>query len=72
MDYESKGPPEVLTEVIEDLAKAEGTLSAARNKITGASLVGKPGYERIVGLIDSALASAAAALSEAHHELHES
>jgi hypothetical protein len=72
MDYEDTEPHEVLIEIIEDLAEAEGRMRAARDKMASPFLAGRPTYESIAAHIDSALASAAAALAEAHNELHES
>jgi hypothetical protein len=71
MDYENIAPHEVLSQIIENLAEAEGRMRAARDKMSVSFLDDSSGYESIVDHIDSALASAGAALSEAHHMLHE-
>lgn len=72
MDYENIEPHEVLIEIIEDLAEAEGRLRAARDKIGDPFLADSEDYESIADHLDSALASAEAALAEAHHKLHRS
>ncbi len=72
MDYENTEPHEVLIGIIEDLAEAEGRMRAARDKMGDSFLVDSEDYESIVDHIDSALASAGAALAEAHHKLHHS
>ncbi len=71
MDYENMEPHEVLSQVIEDLAEAEGRMRGARDKMDDSFLADSEDYESILDHIDSALASAAAALIEAHHKLHE-
>ncbi len=72
MGYENIEPQEVLGEVIEDLAEAEGRMRAARDKMGDSFLADSEDYESIADHIDSALASARAALAEAHHKLHHS
>ena len=71
MDYENLESYEVLSQIIEDLAEAEGKMRAAQDKMAVSFLDDSEDYESIVDHIDSALASAGAALSEAHHKLHE-
>ena len=71
MDYEGVEPHMVISEIIEDLAQAEGRMQAARDKMNVPFLADGPDYASIVAHIDSALASAGAAISEAHGKLHE-
>ena len=72
MDHEGVEPHMVISEVIEDLAQAEGRMRAARDKMNVPILADSPDYASIVTHIDSALASAGTALAEAHSKLHES
>ena len=71
MGHESVEPHMVISEVIEDLAHAEGRMQAAREKMNAPFLADGPDYASIVAHIDSALASAGAAIAEAHGILHE-
>jgi pectin methylesterase-like acyl-CoA thioesterase len=71
MDHEGVEPHMVISEIIEDLAQAEGRLQAARDKMNVPFLADGLDYASIVAHIDSALASAGAAISEAHSKLHE-
>jgi hypothetical protein len=71
MDYENIEPHEVLSQIIEDLAEAEGRMRAARDKMAASFFDDSEVYESIVDHMDSALASAGAALSETHNKLHE-
>ena len=71
MGHEGVEPQMVISEVIEDLAQAEGQMRAARDKINVPFLADGPDYASIVAHIDSALASAGAAIAEAHSILHE-
>ena len=70
MDHEDVGPHRVITEIIEELAEAEGRMRAARDKMGAPFLAGDPDYAGIAAHIDSALASAGAAIAEAHGKLH--
>ena len=72
MDYENILPHEVLSKIIEELAEAEGRMRAARDMMSDTFLENSEDYESIADHIDSALASAGAALAETHHKLHES
>ena len=73
MDNEGVEPHMVISEVIEDLAQAEGRMRAAKDKLNVPFLADGPSssYASIVAHIDSALASAGAAIAEAHSILHE-
>jgi hypothetical protein len=71
MGHESVEPHMIISEVIEDLAQAEGRMRAARDKMNAPFLADGPDYASIVAHIDSALASAGAAIAEAHSILHE-
>ena len=71
MDHEGVGSHRVITEIIEELAEAEGRMRAARDKMDVPFLAGDPDYADIAAYIDSALASAGAAIAEAHDKLHE-
>ena len=71
MGHESVEPHMVISEVIEDLAQAEGRMRAARDKMNAPFRADGPDYASIVAHIDSALASAGAAIAEAHSILHE-
>ena len=71
MDHEGVDPHMVISEIIEDLAQAEGRMQAARDKMNVPCLADGLDYTSIVAHIDSALASAGAAISEAHGKLHE-
>lgn len=71
MDQEGVEPRMVITEIIEDLAQAEGRMRAARDKLDAPFLADAPEYASIMAHIDSALASAGAAIAEAHSMLHE-
>jgi len=71
MDHEGVEPHMIISEVIEDLAQAEGRMRAAQDKINAPFLADDPDYASIVAHIDSALASAGAAIAEAHSILHE-
>ena len=72
MDHENMEPHQVLSEIIEDLAEAEGRMRGARDKMDDSFLEDSEDYKSIAEHIDSALASAGAALAEAHHKLHRS
>ncbi len=71
MDYENLEPHQVIAEAIEELAEAEGRMRAARDKLDAPFLTDAPDYASIVAHVDSALASAGAAIAEAHGKLHE-
>jgi hypothetical protein len=71
MDHEGVEPHMVISEVIEDLAQAEGRMRSAKDKMNVPFLADGPYYASIVAHIDSALASAGAAIAEAHSILHE-
>jgi hypothetical protein len=71
MGHEGVEPHMVISEVIEDLAQAEGRMRAAQDKINAPFLADDPDYASIVAHIDSALASDGAAIAEAHNILHE-
>ena len=71
MGHESVEPHMVISKVIEDLAQAEGRMRTARDKMNAPFLADGPDYASIVAHIDSALASAGAAIAEAHSILHE-
>lgn len=71
MNHENMEPHEVMSQVIEDLAEAEGRMRTARDKMSDSFLASGAGYESIAAYIDSALASAGAALAEVHNKLHE-
>jgi pectin methylesterase-like acyl-CoA thioesterase len=71
MDHESVETHMIISEVIEDLAQAEGRMRAARDKMNVPFLADGVDYASIVAHIDSALASAGAAIAEAHSKLHE-
>ena len=71
MGHESVEPHMVISEVIEDLAQAEGRMRAARDRMNVPFLADGPDYASIVAHIDSALASGGAAIAEAHSILHE-
>ena len=71
MDHEGVEPHMVISEVIEDLAQAEGRMRSAKDKMNVPFLADGPYYASIVTHIDSALASAGAAIAEAHSILHE-
>ena len=71
MDRENVEPKEALTEIIEDLAEAEDRMRAARDQMGGYFLADSPDYRSIAAHIDRALASAGAALAEAHDKLHQ-
>ncbi len=64
-------PHRALSEIIEDLAEAEGRMQAARDKMNEPFLADSPDHASIAAHIDSALASAGAALAEVHGKLHE-
>jgi hypothetical protein len=70
MDYENLEPHQVIAEAIEELAEAEGRMRAARDKMDASFLADDPDYEGIATHIDSALASAGAAIAEMHRKLH--
>jgi hypothetical protein len=70
MDHEDVGSHRLITEIIEDLAEAEGRMRAARDKMDAPFLAGHPNYAGIAAHIDSALASAGAAIAEGHRKLH--
>ena len=71
MDYKNMKPHKVvIAQVIEDLAEAEGRMLSAREKMSGSLLADEPGYESIAAHISAALASAGAALAEAHDKPH--
>ena len=72
MDHEGVESHRVITEIIEELAEAEGQMRAARDKIDAPFLAGDPDYAGIAAHIDSALASAGAAIAEVHRKLHRS
>ena len=72
MDHENILPHEVLSKIIEELAEAEGRMRVARDMMSDAFLENSEDYESIADHIDSALASAGAALAETHHKLHQS
>jgi hypothetical protein len=71
MDHESVETHMIISEVIEDLAQAEGRMRAARDKMNVPFLADGADYASIVAHIDSALASAGAAIAETHSKLHE-
>jgi hypothetical protein len=71
MDREGVKPQAVISEIIEDLAQAEGRMRSARDKMNFPFVADAPDYASIVAHIDSALASAGAAIAEAHGKLHE-
>jgi hypothetical protein len=71
MDQEGVEPRMVITEIIEDLAQAEGRMRAARDKLDVPFLADASDYASIVAHLDSALSSAGAAIAEAHGMLHE-
>jgi hypothetical protein len=71
MDHEGVEPHMVISEIIEDLAQAEGRMQTARDKMNVPFLADDLDYASIAAHIDSALASAGAAISEAHNKLHE-
>ena len=71
MDHEGVKPQAVISEIIEDLAQAEGRMRSARDKMNFPFVADAPDYASIVAHIDSALASAGAAIAEAHGKLHE-
>jgi hypothetical protein len=71
MDHEGVEPHMVISEVIEDLAQAEGRMRSAKDKMNVLFFADGPDYASIVAHIDSALASAGAAIAEAHSILHE-
>jgi hypothetical protein len=71
MDYENVESEEALIEIIEDLAETEGRMRAARDQMINSFLAGSPDYQSIAAHIDKALASAGAALAEAHNKLHQ-
>ena len=70
MDHEGIGSHRVITEIIEELAEAEGRMRAARDKMNVSLLEDGADYAGIAAHIDSALASAGAAIAEAHRKLH--
>ncbi len=59
-----------LTEVIDTMVEAERILLSAQTVMRDSSLADRPGYESLDEHIGVALASARAALAEAHHKLH--
>ena len=71
MKHEGMKPHRVITQIIEDLAQAEGRMRAARDKLDAPFLTDASDYASIVAHVDSALASAGAAIAEAHGKLHE-
>ena len=71
MDHESVETHMIISEVIEDLAQAEGRMRAARDKMNDPFLADGADYASIVAHIDSALAYAGAAIAETHSKLHE-
>jgi hypothetical protein len=70
MDHPDIESRRSLLEVIDTLVEAERTLLSAQTVMRDSSLADRPGYESIEGHIGVALASARAALAEAHHKLH--
>ncbi len=72
MEHEEVESRMAISKVIEDLAQAEGKMRAARDKMNVPFLADGADYASIVAHIDSALASAGAAIAEAHGKLHES
>ena len=70
MDHEGIGSHRIITEIIEELAEAEGRMRAARDKMNVSLLEDGADYAGIAAHIDSALASAGAAIAEAHGKLH--
>ena len=64
MDHEGVESHPVISNVIEDLAQAEGRMRAARDKMNGPFLADGPDYVSIVAHIESALASAESANAE--------
>ncbi len=64
-------PPRALSEIIEDLAEAEGRMRTARDRMNDPFLANRPDYASIAAHIDAALVSAGAALAEVHGKLHE-
>ena len=70
MDHESVETHMIISEVIEDLAQAEGRMRAARDKMDAPFLAGDPDYAGIAAYIDSALVSAGVAIAEMHSKLH--
>ncbi len=70
MDHEDVESHRVITEIIEELAEAEGRMRAARDKMNVPFLTDKADFASIVAHTDSALASAGAAIAEAHSKLH--
>ena len=71
MDHEGVKSHTVISEIIEDLAQAEGQMRSARDKMNVPLVADAPDYASIVAHIDSALASAGAAIAEANGKLHE-
>jgi len=71
MDHENAESEEALIAIIEDLAEVEGRMRAARDQMVNAFLADSPDYQSIAAHIDKALASAGAALAEAHDKLHQ-
>jgi hypothetical protein len=61
----------VIKEIIEDMAEAEGRMRAARDKMNVPFLTDRADFASIEAHTDSALASAGAAIAEAHSKLHE-
>ena len=56
MDHEGVKPHAVISEIIEDLAQAEGRMRSARDKMNVPFVADAPDYASIVAHIDSALA----------------
>jgi hypothetical protein len=71
MDYENVESEEAIIEIIEDVAEAEGRMRAARDQMGNSFPADSPDYQSIAAHIDRALASAGAALAEAHDRLHQ-
>jgi pectin methylesterase-like acyl-CoA thioesterase len=71
MDHEDVESHRVITEIIEELAEAEGRMRAARDKMNVPLLADGADFASIMNHIDTALASAGAAIAEAHSKLHE-
>ncbi len=71
MEHQNVEFHRVITEIIEELAEAEGRMRAARDKMNAPLLADGADFASIVVHIDTALASAGAAIAEAHSKLHE-
>jgi hypothetical protein len=71
MEHQNVEFHRVITEIIEDMAEAEGRMRAARDKMNVPFLTDRADFASIVAHTDSALASAGAAIAEAHSKLHE-